>query len=109
LRPIVSFVEHLSLLRCSGDEDRATQGCRRQALSRALRAPSDVVVDLSELSFADVSLMLDLATLAGRLRRRDRSLLLRDAPPHILRLIELVGVDRLPGVRIAAGAAPVLT
>ena len=67
------------------------------------------MVDLSELSFADVSLMLDLATLAGRLRRRNRSLLLRDAPPHILRLIELVGVDRLPGVRIAAGAAPVLT
>jgi anti-anti-sigma regulatory factor len=106
LPPIVSFVEHLSLLRCSGDEDRATQGCRRQALSRALRARSDVVVDLSELSFADVSLMLDLATLAGRLRRRDRWLLLRDAPPHILRLIEMVGIDRLPGVRISGRAAP---
>jgi hypothetical protein len=60
------------------------------------------------LSFADVSLMLDLATLAGRLRRRDRWLLLRDAPPHIQRLIELVGVDRLPGVRLARGAAPVV-
>ena len=68
-----------------------------------------MVVDLSELSFADISLMLDLATLAGRLRRRDRTLLLRDAPPQIRRLIELVGVDRLPGVRLAAGAAPALT
>jgi anti-anti-sigma regulatory factor len=56
------------------------------------------VVDLSDLSFADASLMVDLAMLSRRLRRRGRALVLRGAQPQIQRLIELVGLDRLPGV-----------
>lgn len=86
----------------SGDEDRATQGGRRHALSRALiSCRSDLVVDLSELSFADASLMLDLAMVARRLRRAGRKLVLRGAQPHIARLIDLMGLDRLPGVLVA--------
>jgi len=57
-----------------------------------------VVVDLSELSFADSSLILDLAALARRLRMTGASLRLRSPQPQIQRLIELVGLDRLPGV-----------
>lgn len=57
------------------------------------------MIDLSELVFADTSLMLDLAMLSRRLRRRGRAILLRGAQPQILTLIELVGLDRLPGVR----------
>ena len=57
-----------------------------------------MVVDLSELSFADSSLILDLAALARRLRMAGASLHLRSPQPHIQRLIELVGLDRLPGV-----------
>jgi anti-anti-sigma regulatory factor len=87
-------------LRCQGDEDRTTQGRRRQALARAFRAQADVVVDLSELVFADVSLMVDLAMLARRLRARDRALRLRGAQPHIRRLIVRAGLHRLGGVRI---------
>jgi anti-anti-sigma factor len=67
-------------------------------LARAFASQSDVVVDLSELSFADTSLMVDLAMLSRRLRRRGRALVLRGAQPQIQRLIELVGLDRLPGV-----------
>jgi anti-anti-sigma factor len=93
-------VEQLALLRCSGDEDRSTQGRRRRALSRALCARSDVVVDLSALRFADASLMVDLAMLARRLRQHGRALRLHGAQPHIRTLIELVGIDRLPGVRL---------
>ena len=89
----------------TGDEDRATQGARRRPLSRVLcDATRDLTVDLSELSFADSSLMLDLAMLAGRLRQRGRKLILRDAPPHISRLIELVGLDRIEGILVAAPA-----
>ena len=58
-----------------------------------------MVVDLSELAFADASLMIDLAMLSRRLRRRGRALMLCGAQPQIQRLIELVGLDRLPGVR----------
>ena len=87
----------------SGDEDRATQSLRRRDLSRALLAcRADLTVDLSGLSFADSSLMLDLAMLARRLRHAGRKLVLRGAPPNIQRLIEIVGLDRLPGVMVAA-------
>jgi anti-anti-sigma regulatory factor len=57
-----------------------------------------VVVDLSDLAFADSSLMVDLAMLSRRLRRRGRALLLRGAQPQIWALIEKVGLHRLPGV-----------
>ena len=55
-------------------------------------------MDLSELSFADTSLMLDLALVAQRLRSSGARMRLRGAPPHIQRLVELVGLDRLPAV-----------
>lgn len=84
-----------------------TQGLRRAALIRALRAQGDVVVDLSGLSFADTSLMLDLAMLSRRLRTKGRAILLRAPQPQVRRLIEMVGLDRLPGVRFD-GTAPAL-
>jgi anti-anti-sigma regulatory factor len=74
---------------------------------RAIRAQTDVVVDLSELVFADASLMVDLAMLARRLRACGRKIMLRDAQPQIRRLIELVGLHRLPGVKLE-GPSPAL-
>ncbi len=71
---------------------------------RALRARTDVTVDLSELAFADTSLMVDLAMVARRLRQRGRAIRLRGAQPHIRKLIELVGLHRLPGVRLEGPA-----
>jgi anti-anti-sigma factor len=88
------------MLRCAGDEDRTTQSRRRAALTRALRAQADVIVDLSELAFADSSLMVDLAMLARRLRARGGTLRVRGARPQILAVIELVGLHRLPGVML---------
>lgn len=93
------------VLRCAGDEDRSTQGGRRRAITRALRAQTDVTVDLSELCFADVSLMLDLAMLARRLRRHGRAIRLRRPQPQIRALIEGVGIHKLPGV-VLDGPAP---
>ena len=66
------------------------QSLRRRDLSRALLAcRSELRVDLSGLSFADSSLMLDLAMLARRLRHAGGSVLLCDPQPHIKRLIEI--------------------
>jgi anti-anti-sigma regulatory factor len=70
-----------------------------------LRAKADVVVDLNELVFADASLMVDLAMLARRLRSHGRALLLRGPQPQIMTLIELVGLNRLPGVRFDGPAS----
>jgi anti-anti-sigma regulatory factor len=97
---IVEFNEHRATLFCCGDEDRSTQGCRRRALARAIRAQTDVVVDLSELVFADATLMLDLAVLARRLRVRGRAILLHKPQPQVKTLIEVMGLHRLPGVRL---------
>jgi anti-anti-sigma regulatory factor len=72
---------------------------------RAIKAKTDVVVDLSELSWADASLMLDFVMLARRLRAQERTMALRDAQPQIVALIELIGLDRLPGVRIERSTA----
>jgi anti-anti-sigma regulatory factor len=72
----------------------------------AFRAQSDVTVDLRDLSFADTSLMIDLAMLSNRLRRRGRALLLDGAQPQIMSLIEMVGLDHLPGVRVLGTTAP---
>ncbi len=59
-----------------------------------------MVVDLSGLVFADASLMVDLAVLSRRLRRRGGALLLRGARPQIMAVIENFGLHCLPGVRI---------
>jgi anti-anti-sigma factor len=91
------------VLRCTGEEDAATQSLRRRAFSRAISsAREDVIVDLSQLSFADASLTFDLAILAQRLRNRGRRLLLRDAQPQITRLFELAGLISAPGVLVTA-------
>lgn len=65
-----------------------------------MKAHTNVVVDLAELSWADVSLMLDFVTLARRLRVQSLTLSLHDPQPQIAALLELVGLDRVPGVRI---------
>lgn len=67
---------------------------------RALKARTDVVVDLAELSWADVSLMLDFVTLARRLRVQGLTLVLRNPQPQVSALLELVGLDRVPSVSI---------
>jgi anti-anti-sigma regulatory factor len=86
------------VLCCAGDEDRTTQSLRRRPLSRALQVQQDVLVDLSELAFADASLMVDLAMVARRLRKSGVGLRLRGAQPQIQALIERMGLHRFPGV-----------
>jgi len=80
-------------------------------LARALRSQADVVVDLTDLKFADASLMVDLAVLARRLRAHGSGVRLRGPQPQIQTLIELLGIDNLPGIELVsqrpAGAWPV--
>jgi len=102
---IVDFDEHSATLRCCGDEDRSTQGCRRRAMVLALRSQTNVVVDLSELAFADSSVMLDLAVLARRLRAKGREILVCGAQPQVMALIKQVGLHRLPAIRFEPAPA----
>jgi anti-anti-sigma regulatory factor len=59
-----------------------------------------VLVDLSGLVFADASLIVDLAMIARRLRSVGHRMRVQGAQPQIQRLIEMVGLHRLPGVVI---------
>jgi anti-anti-sigma regulatory factor len=72
---------------------------------RALRAQTNVTVDLSELAFADGSVMLDLAMLARRLRVKGRGILVRGAQPQVMAMIRQFGLHRLPAVRFE-GVSP---
>jgi anti-anti-sigma regulatory factor len=49
--------------------------------------------------------MIDLACLAQRLRAHERELWISGAQPEVRRLIEVVGLHRLPAVRVAGGRA----
>jgi anti-anti-sigma factor len=99
-RSIVELHEEAPVLHCSGDEDRSTQSLRRGALSRAFKLHTDLLVDLSELSFADASFMVDLAVVARRLRQQGARMLLQGAQPRVAALIAAAGLDRLPGVSV---------
>ena len=79
---------------------RATQSRRRRAFSRALVRRADVVVDLTELAFADASLVLDIAMLARRLRTSRATLHVKGAQPQVGQVIERVGLHRLQGVHV---------
>jgi anti-anti-sigma factor len=92
----------------AGDEDMSTQGRRRHAMSRALSAQADLLIDLSDLVFADTTVMLDVAMVARRLRQSGRRTFIRGAQPQIRRLIEIVGLHRLPGVSVE-GFAPAMS
>jgi anti-anti-sigma regulatory factor len=67
---------------------------------RALRSQANVTVDLTELAFADSSLIVDLAVLARRLRAGGRAILVRGAQPQVMALIKHIGLHRLPSVRL---------
>ncbi len=75
-------------------------------MSRALHADVTVFVDLHELVFADPSLMLDLAMVARRLRQAGGDIVLRGAQPQIQRLIEVVGIHRLPNITLVVTPTP---
>jgi anti-anti-sigma regulatory factor len=62
---------------------------------------------MRDLTFADSSFMLDVAIVARRLRRTGRLMLVRSPQPQVWRVIEIVGLHRLPGV-IVEGPAPAL-
>ena len=67
-----------------------------------------MIVDLSELHFADASVMIDLACLAQRLRAQGRMLWLNGAQPNIRILIETMGLHHLPAVQLD-GPLPALS
>ena len=55
---------------------------------------------MSELEFADKTLMLDLAMVAGRLRKAGAKMRIRGAQPQMEMLIQIAGLHNLPSVQM---------
>jgi anti-anti-sigma regulatory factor len=61
---------------------------------------------MSDLHFADTSLMLDLAMVARRLRKAGATMHISGAKPQVQTLIELMGLHRLPSVYVLSTPGP---
>ncbi|MFB4302274.1 STAS domain-containing protein [Actinomadura sp. NTSP31] len=96
-----------TLIALSGELDIASAPSLRERLRAALEdSGAHVVIDLSEVTFCDVS---GLALLVGARRRTapDGSLVLASPRPQLARLLHVTGLDRAFTVRPAGGAVPI--
>jgi anti-sigma B factor antagonist len=90
-----------------GELDMATAPDLAAALDRVLQhGPDDVIIDLSGLSFLDSSGIAVLVTGQQQLNQRDRSLAVRGARPHALKVFEIAGLIDFLRVEIAPEGSP---
>jgi len=85
----------MTTLRLRGEVDIATVDAFDLALERAMDAGSDLVVDLSDLTFIDIGGLRTLAAAADRMNDDGRSLRLTSPRPHLRRIIGLLGWEQL--------------
>jgi anti-sigma B factor antagonist len=89
----------MALLRPSGELDLATVEPFRRELQTVLDGqPSELVIDLSDVTFLDSSGIAVLATALKWQRARDAGLVLVNPQPIVQRALELVGLGTLIGV-----------
>jgi anti-anti-sigma factor len=91
-------------LRLEGEVDQANVDKLAAALAVLVGAGQDVHLDLSRLGFMDVG-GLRLLTDTARGLPDGQYLVLEAVPPHLRRILSLVGWDRTPGLKIG-GARP---
>jgi anti-sigma B factor antagonist len=85
--------------RLSGELDISNSEHVSEVLVEALRAEGDLTLDISALTFVDSSGIRTLVQAARELEGRGR-LILRDPQVPVLRVIELMGLRRLPNLEI---------
>jgi anti-sigma B factor antagonist len=94
-------MDHVEV-RLVGELDIAGERTLRRRLEAAVALSDDVRVDLSRLSFIDVSGVRALADVAAMAREHDGHLELRDATPTVARLFELTRAGGLLSVPACA-------
>jgi anti-sigma B factor antagonist len=84
------------LVRCTGELDIADAARLRDDLMAAIDSPSHrVIVDLSQVTFLDASILGVLAGAAADLRAAGRSLEVINPCPGVVRLLRLTGLDEV--------------
>ncbi|TYB67651.1 STAS domain-containing protein [Nonomuraea sp. PA05] len=101
-RARVTLVPHPFGLRISGEIDRGNRHLLAGALAWALLAGShDIRLDLSGLTFIDVSGMRLVVVAAARLSA-DRTLVLDPISPAVRRILALTGWEQAPGLHVCS-------
>jgi anti-anti-sigma factor len=97
--------------RVAGEVDLGTLPIFDLALELLAGCSSDVVIDLSAVTFLDIGGARALAQATEQVRAAGRRLWMRDPSPQVRRMIELLGwaglYDWEPGMRRATSAAVV--
>ncbi|WP_161789937.1 STAS domain-containing protein, partial [Streptacidiphilus neutrinimicus] len=84
------------VVRAVGELDLATTpGFRARLLEALERCPAGVVVDLSQVSFADCRFVGALVAARNRAKQLGRPLTLRGTPPRVARLLKATGTYAL--------------
>jgi anti-anti-sigma factor len=86
------------LVALSGDVDLATATIVDEELRRAEQSEDLVVLDLGDVSFMDSTGLRIVISAHERLHERGASLEIRQVPPQVARLFELVGVNHHLGL-----------
>lgn len=85
-----------AVVRAAGELDLATAPAFRARLLEAVdRHPAGVVVDLSQVTFADCRAVGALIAARNRARELGRPLALRGTPPSVVRLLRATGTHTL--------------
>lgn len=88
--------EGVLLLELTGEVDLATSGRFRNHVDEAReRGASTVIVDLSEVTFVDSTMLRELLRAHNETRDSGGRLVLAGAQPAVLRLLELTGTTEV--------------
>jgi anti-anti-sigma factor len=93
---------HPRTFRVSGELDISNAEDLLETLVEPLRSEGDVTLDISGLRFVDSSGIRVLLQAARDLEGRGW-LVMRDPQPAVLRVIELMGLERLQNLRVSVG------
>jgi anti-anti-sigma factor len=88
-----------------GEIDMANVDLLAAALATVTDAASDVRIDLGATAFLSVRAATVLATGTAALRERGGRVQLWNVPPHIVRILQVLHLDRLPGLDLLPGTA----
>ncbi|MFI9561262.1 STAS domain-containing protein [Nonomuraea endophytica] len=91
-------------LRIEGELDRAGLPTLRRVLTSMPSGGTGLCIDLSGLTFIDSGCMRALVNAGAALHKGggEQVLALGSVPPQMQRLFELIGWDRVPGLRLQA-------
>ena len=85
--------------RLGGELDMASAKTLQEALEPVVKGKQRLVLDLSELTFIDSSGIRALLELANRLNGA-AALELSNVPVGVQRVLDIIGLDALPGIEV---------